>query len=176
MGSSILFWCQPPPPAELQSHAQAPVLIRRQRVAGNAHGPHPPLVTQAKTYDHGPGQRQAVAAQLCRLPAIGPAVQLPTFGIMAQTGKGAAMGQPNVPWKGPGPMQQAQQNPEHMCPERNRQKVNRDQRQRLGCKIGRQQLPRGMPAALETLTWAGHDPESSGPCAAAQGLRTRNVP
>lgn len=42
---------------------------------------------------------------------------------------------------------------------------------RLGQEIGRQQQPRGLPAAFEGgITWAGHDPGSSEPCAAAPGL------
>ena len=118
MDSWTLFWCQPPTPTELQSHAQAPVLIRRQRGGGDAHRPHPPLTRQAKTHNYHQGQRQAVAAQLYRLPALVPAPQLPTIGIMAQPGNGTAMGQADVPWQRPDPMRQTQQSAEQLCPGR----------------------------------------------------------
>ena len=118
MDSWTLSGCQPPTPTELQSHAQAPVLIRRQRGGGNTYRAHPPLTRQAETHNHHQGQRQAVTAQLHRLPALVTTPQLPAIVIVVQAGNGTAMGQADMPWQHPGPVCQAQQNTEHLGPER----------------------------------------------------------
>ena len=118
MDSWTLSGCQPPTPTELQSHAQAPVLIWRQRVGGDTHRPNPPFTRQLETHNHHPRQSQAVAAQLHRLPAPCTAPQLPAIGIAAQAAKSLGMGQSNMPWQHPNTVRQAQQNAEHACHDR----------------------------------------------------------
>ncbi len=66
---STLFWCRPPTPAEFEPHSQASVHIRCLRVSRYADRTHSPLPTQTKAQHHDQRQRQAVRAQLHRLPA-----------------------------------------------------------------------------------------------------------
>ena len=152
------------------------MLIGRQRVAGYASRTHPTLASQTKTHNHQRRQRDTVATQLNSLPTVSATPQLPTLSITPQAANGRGMGQADMPWPHPNPVAQTHKSPQHLSPGRYRKKADCDQRQRLGCKIRRQQVPGSTPAAFEKITWAGHDPGSCEPCAATPGLRTRCAP
>lgn len=146
------------------------------RVSRHADRSDPPFPAQTKAQHHNQRQRQAVRAQLHRLPALRLIPQLPAIGIPTQSTKCMRMRQQNLPWQHPKAMQHTAERREQTGPEWNRQEKHHTQSERLGQQIRRQQLPRGMPAAFERITWAGHDPGSSGPCAAVPGLLTRCAP
>lgn len=146
------------------------------RISRYADRPDPPFPAQTKAQHHNQRQRQAVRPQLHGLPAIGLIPQLPAIGIAAQSAKSHSVSQQNLPWQRPNPMKQTGKSPEQAGPEWNRKQKQSTQCERLGQQIRRQQLPRGMPAAFERITWAGHGPESCEPCAATPGLQTRCAP
>ena len=115
--------------------------IRRLRVVRHADCPHTPLTAQTKTQHDDHWQRQAIRPQLHGLPAMGGTPQLPAIGITAQTGKRRGMSQQNLPRQRPQAMGQAQRNAGQARPDRYREKSQRTQREQLGQKISRQQLP-----------------------------------
>lgn len=150
--------------------------ICRLRIVGNADRSNPSFASQSITQHHDQRQRQAVRKQLHRLPTRHLIPQLPAIGIATQAAKCHWMCQQNLPRQQPDAVNYTQRNTEQKRPDWNRKKKQRTQREQLGHKICRQQLPRGMPAAFERITWAGHDPGSCEPCAEVPDLPIRRVP
>jgi len=75
------------------------------------------------------------------LPTLSLIPQLPTISVPAQATICLLVRQQNLPWQYPKAVYQAQQNTERTGPERYREKKQRTQREQLGQKIRRQQLP-----------------------------------
>ena len=115
--------------------------IRRLRVAGYADRPDTAFAAQAKPQHHDQRQRQAVRSQLHRLPTPRLIPQLPAFGIATQAAICLRMCQQNLTGQYPNAMRQTAESAEHTGPDRYRQKKQRAQREQLGQKIRRQQLP-----------------------------------
>ncbi|EJM05181.1 hypothetical protein PMI23_00638 [Pseudomonas sp. GM24] len=115
--------------------------IRRLRVPGHTDRSDPPLAAQAKTQNHDQWQREAVLAQLHRLPTISLIPQLPAIDVPAQSAKSPTVIQQNLPRQHPDAMKQAGESPEQTGPEWNRKQKQRTQCERLGQQIRRQQLP-----------------------------------
>lgn len=146
------------------------------RSMGYTHRTYPPFPRQPVAQHHDQRQRQAVRAQLYGVPTSRRAPQLPAVGIAAQATNRRTVGQANMTRQGPQGMGQARQYTQYGNPERYGQQVQRTECQHLGKEIRRQQPPAGLPAAFKAITWAGHDPGSSGPCVAAPDLPIRHVP
>lgn len=115
--------------------------IGRLRVSWHADRPDPPLAAQAKPQHHDQRQRQTVAAQLHRLPAVRLIPDLPAIGVAAQPTKCRWMAEQNVPWQHPKTVQRAPESREQTGPHGNRQEKQRAQGERLGQQIRRQQVP-----------------------------------
>lgn len=115
--------------------------IRRLRIPRHADRPDPSLAPQTKAQHHDQRQCQAVRPQLHGLPAQRLIPQLPAIGISTQAPKGLRVCQQNVPRQRPDTVSHAQRNAEQTDPERYREKQQRTQREQLGQKIRRQQLP-----------------------------------
>jgi hypothetical protein len=75
------------------------------------------------------------------LPTLSLIPQLPTIGVPAQATICLRVRQQNLLWQRPKAVGKAQQNTERTGPERYREKKQRTQREKLGQKIRRQQLP-----------------------------------
>ncbi len=115
--------------------------IRRLRIPGHANRPDPTLAAQPKAQHHDQWQRQAVRAQLHRLPAIGLTPQLPAIGVTTQSAECLGMTQQNLAGQHPRGMDQAGDTTEQTDPERDDKQKQSAQGERLGQEIRRQQLP-----------------------------------
>jgi len=83
------------------------VLLGRQRIAGNEQPSTETLTWQAIAQHHRQRQRQAVRAQLHRLPACCDAVQMPAESITTQTRDSLRRSQQDVSRQHSGCMRQA---------------------------------------------------------------------
>jgi hypothetical protein len=117
------------------------VHIRRLRIARHTDRPDPSLIAQTKTQHHNQWQRQTVRPQLHGLPTYRLIPQLPTIGIATQAAKRLRVCQQNLSRQCPNAMSQAAKNAEQTGPDRHGKKKQRTQREKLGQKIRRQQLP-----------------------------------
>jgi len=117
------------------------VHIGRLRIPGHAKGPDAPFALQTKTQHHCQWQRQAVRTQLHRLPSPRLIPQLPAIGVTAQAAKSPWVRQENVSGQRPGAVQQTAQGTGQTGPEGDGKQAQRTQREQLGHKIRRQQLP-----------------------------------
>jgi len=100
-----------------------------------------PFAGQAKPQHNDQWQRQAVRSQLHRLPTPCPIPQLPAFGIATQSAICLRVCQQNLTGQHPNAMRQTAKSAEQTGPDRYRQNKQRTQREQLGQKIRRQQLP-----------------------------------
>ena len=115
--------------------------IRRLRIPGHADRPDPSLIAQTKTQYHDQRQRQAVRPQLHGLPTHRLIPQLPAIGIATQAAKRLWVCQQNLSRQCPNAVSQTAKSAEQTGPDRYREKKQRTQREQLGQKIRRQQLP-----------------------------------
>jgi len=148
----------PPAPAELQPHSQAPVLIGPQRITRHTLALPQPLPRPLEAQHHQRRQRNAVPAQTHRLPATGTAEHAPAARITAQASHGMLMGQQDTSRDGPASMGDTGGDDGKGLPPGQRARPNGEPCQHLANQVGRQQPARAVPAAFETLTWAGHGP------------------
>ena len=149
---------RPPTPAEFQPHPQAPELISPQRITRHTLALPQPAPRPHKAQHHQRRQRHAVPAQAHRLPAAGTAEHLPAAHITAQADNGMLMRQQNTSGNGPASVGNTGGDNCKGRPPGQRARPYGEPRQYLATQVDRQQQARASPAALEALTWAGHDP------------------
>jgi len=149
----------PAPPAEFQPHPQPPMLIRAQGIRRYTLALPQPAPGALKAHHHQPRQGHAVPAQPHRLPATTTGVHLPAAHITAQAGNGLFMGQQNTAGKRPGSVGKAGNDEGKRQPGWQRACPRGKPGYPLACQVDSQQPARALPAALITLTWAGHGPE-----------------
>ena len=85
---ATLSWCRPSTATEAQADTQAPMAVGAQCIGRDTAAKDAPAARQAHAQYDQPGQRQAVGAQLHRLPAASGAPQLPAPLVMAQATEG----------------------------------------------------------------------------------------
>ncbi len=172
---ATLSWCRPSTATEAQADTQAPMAVGAQCIGRDTAAKDAPAARQAHAQYDQPGQRQAVRAQLHRLPAASGAPQLPAPLVMAHAAEGPRAAQQYLAVQPPGTVGQADQRKRRLQPDRQRRQQDRQQRQGPQCQARRQQDRRDPPAAFERLNPAGHGPGSSAPSAAGRRLPARRA-
>lgn len=148
-----------PTPTEFQPDPQAPMRICPQGAPRHALALAKPVPCPDEPQHHQPRQRHTVPTQAHRLPAQRPAEYAPAQRISAQTGNGTGISQQDTTGDDPAGVSNTTGKHTKAKPPGQHAQPQDLQGQHLANQIGRQQQARALPTALETLTWAGHDPE-----------------